>query len=138
MRIELRTPWSRIMALLLACSFLAANVFLLQRHLRAALWGRSSDVVGLEYAAALEPANAGVLHRIARLQLYSEQDPALALNSLDRAIALNPHSPWYWLDRAVAHQILGDLSAQGKDLERATLADPRTPIVAWETGNFLL
>ena len=136
MQVRLPAPHHRVMALVTALAVAAAAGYCLQRHYRATAWARSADVSGLQHSLALEPANADVHYALARLQLYSDQDAAHARETLRRAVALNPHSAWYWLDISIADQQLGDEAAQRNDLTRASAADPRTPLIAWETANF--
>lgn len=112
--------------------------FLLQRHLRAEAWATSADAAGLQRSLALEPGNAAVLHRLARLDLFAEQDVDKATRTLKHALEVNPHSPWIWLDLATARRIAGDSAGERAAMERATAADPRTPLIAWETASVLL
>jgi len=126
------------MALVAAVILCTAAGFFVQRHYRAHAWAHSADAPGLQRSLALEPANADVQYALARMQLYAEQDPKRARESLRRAVALNPNSAWYWLDLSIADQQLGNETAQQSDLLRASSADPRTPLVAWETANFYL
>jgi len=113
-------------------------VFAAQRHLRAELWGNGVDSASLERAVTLEPANAYFHYKLGRQLLFSDQNATAALPHLQRATELNPGIPWYWLDRAAAHQISGDVEGYRRAVEHAVVADPRTPAVAWEAGNLWL
>jgi hypothetical protein len=138
MTLRLPAPHHRVLAMVAAMIVCTASGYLLQRHYRAAAWSRSADAAGLQRSLALESQNADVLYALARMQLYADQDPARARETLRHAVALNPHSAWYWLDLSIADQQLGDEATQSRDLLRASAADPRTPVIAWETANFYL
>lgn len=138
MKLRLPAPRHRILALVAAVAVFAAAGYFVQRHFRAAAWAMSADAAGLQHSLLLESRNADVVYALARMQLYADQDPARARETLRHAVALNPHSAWYWLDLSIADQQLGDEATQSRDLLRASAADPRTPVIAWETANFYL
>ena len=60
------------------------------------------------------------------------------MQSYRAAVGLNPYQARYWFDLAGAYQLLGDTDAQKAALERGLVADPTTPDLAWEAGNFYL
>ena len=68
--------------------------------------------------------------------------PALSGGCRARPIApplpSNPHQARYWFDLAGAYQLLGNTEEQKAALERGLVADPTTPDLAWEAGNFYL
>ena len=96
------------------------------------------DARRLRIATRLDPANADYRHRLGRYFDLVLNDPASALTEYQRAIQLNPHDARYWLDLANAYQLLGDADAQAVAIERAVVADPKTPDVAWEAANLYL
>jgi hypothetical protein len=92
----------------------------------------------LHAAIDLDPSNADYRHRLGRYSDLVLNDPAAAQAEYQRAVQLNPHDARYWLDLANTYQLLGDSDAQANALERAVVADPKTPEVAWEAANLYL
>ncbi|MCI0622333.1 MAG: carbohydrate binding domain-containing protein, partial [Acidobacteria bacterium] len=75
---------------------------------------------------------------LGRNLLFMRNDVASAVGSLTSAVTLNPHVARYWLDLATAHEISGEREQQRTALEAAVAAEPTTPGVAWDAGNFYL
>jgi len=100
----------------------------------AAVPGREN----LERAIQLEPSNAEYHDRLGLNLMYSGDDPQAAIPELHRAVDLNPYAARYWVDLANADLVAGRSSEQRESLERAVLAEPTTPDVAWEAANFFL
>lgn len=92
----------------------------------------------LERAVQLEPANAEYHDRLGVNLMYSGDDPQTAIPELNTAVHLNPYAARYWVDLANADLVAGRPSEQRESLERAVLAEPTTPDVAWEAANFFL
>jgi tetratricopeptide (TPR) repeat protein len=105
----------------------------------AASWLASrAELKSLQRAAWLDPGNAEYRYNLGRYYDLVTRDPAAALREYQAAINLNPHSARYWFDLASVAQVLGDTAQQATALEHAIVADPMTPDVAWEAGNFYL
>jgi hypothetical protein len=96
------------------------------------------DPARLRAAIDLDPSNADYRHRLGRYSDLVLNDPAAAQAEYQRAVQLNPHDARYWLDLANTYQLLGDSNAQANTIERAVVADPKTPDVAWEAANLYL
>src|SRR5579884_1307946 len=60
----------------------------------------------LLWAIRLDPLNAEYHDLLGRFDLLVRQAPSPALRSLARATALNPNRSSYWLDRAIAEQLV--------------------------------
>jgi tetratricopeptide (TPR) repeat protein len=123
---------SAALALALAYVGFAATQF-------AASWLASRpQIASLQRAAWLDRSNAEYRHSLGAYYDLVARDPALASAYYKSAALLNPHSARYWLDLSSAYQVLGDVASETAALERAIDADPMTPDVAWEAGNFYL
>jgi tetratricopeptide (TPR) repeat protein len=109
-----------------ACEFLAS-------HLSTA-----ADLGRLQAAVRLAPGNAEYHQMLGRYLFLTRADVRGAAEQYRAATRLNPHDAHYWFDLAVTDQILDDIAGQRDALEHAILADPTTPDVAWEAGNFFL
>ena len=136
--LNLSTTWQRPALVLLA---LALTTAYSSRVLRAYLASRAangSDRVQFERAVSLSPENSEYRHRLGRYLALVAQDLPAGMSEFRAAATLNPHVAAYWLDLARAHQFLGDRQQQKQALDRAVVADPRTPEVAWEAANFYL
>jgi lipopolysaccharide biosynthesis regulator YciM len=104
----------------------------------AAHFSEEPDLASLQRAVRLQPGNADYRYRVGRFLLLVEKSPEAAAQAYRSAIALDPHQARYWLNLAEAYQLLGKVAEQADALERAMQADPKTPDVAWETGNAFL
>jgi hypothetical protein len=93
---------------------------------------------GLRIATFLDPSNADYRHRLGRYYDLVQNDPSAAQEQYKQAVRLNPHDARYWLDLANTYQVLGDYAAQANAIEKAVVADPKTPQVAWEAANLYL
>jgi tetratricopeptide (TPR) repeat protein len=60
----------------------------------------------------------------------TEHDIEAARAALDRACALDPHLPWYWLERARLERIVGSGSESIRFVRRALDEEPNT-VRAW-------
>jgi tetratricopeptide (TPR) repeat protein len=92
----------------------------------------------LERAVQLEPSNAEYHDRLGLNLMYAGDDPQAAVPELNAAVNLNPYAARYWVDLANAYLVTGRTSEQRESLERAVLAEPTTPDVAWQAANFFL
>jgi tetratricopeptide (TPR) repeat protein len=119
---------------LLVCVYL----FLTGAEFAASVLASRAELPKLERAVRLSPGNADYRHRLGRYFAFVAGDPQSAIDSFRAAVALNPHDAHYWFDLAAAYQVNGDLAGQRAALDRALLAEPTAPDVAWEAANFFL
>src|SRR5581483_11895323 len=115
-----------------ACTYPVARSYLASRY--AAML----DVESLRRATRLEPGNAQYFDRVGRFLSYARQDVPASVVPYQEAVRLNPHEAQYWLDLANTYQFTGNTQEQGRALESAVRVDPRTPVIAWQAGNYLL
>ena len=120
-------------------TFLACVYFFLTgKEFAASVFAARTELPNLERAVRLSPGNADYRHRLGRYFEFVIGDPQSAIDSLRAAVALNPHDARYWFDLAAAYHVTGDLTGQRAALDRALLAEPTAPDVAWEAANFFL
>jgi hypothetical protein len=126
--------------LLVACVifFGCGYLFLTGKEFVASWLAAHAELPKLERAVRLSPGNADYRHRLGRYFEFAAGDPASAIDSLQAAVALNPHDAHYWFDLAAAYQVTGDTAGQRSALDRALQAEPTAPDVAWEAANFFL
>jgi len=130
-----RRPWLLPAGLaLLGLGFL----FVTAREFAASAYASHSDRAKLERAVRLSPGNADYRHRLATFLAFSAGDPQAAVDIYRSAVALNPYNAAYWLDLAASYQVTGELDGQRAALDRALLAEPTAPEVAWKAANFFL
>ncbi len=115
-----------------------AYLFLIGQEFAASVFASHSDLAKLERAVRLSPGNADYRHRLGTFLAFSTGDPQAALASYRSAVALNPYDASYWLDLAASYQVTGDLDGQRAALDRALVAEPTAPDVAWKTANYFL
>lgn len=124
---------------MLACVLVVAGyLWLVGREFLAAHFSERPDLASLQRAVRWQPGNADYRNRLGRYFALVQRSPEAAVQSYRAAVGLNPHRARYWFDLAGAYQWLGDTNAQKAALERGLLADPTTPDLAWEAGNFYL
>jgi tetratricopeptide (TPR) repeat protein len=129
----------RKIAVLLAATFLAAlYVGASALQFLAAHYSQKNDLASLEKAVRLQPGNSEYRYRLARYLSLTQSTPDIVASAYRAAVALNPHRARYWFELAGAYQMMGDTQGQADALDRAVLADPRTPDVAWQAANFSL
>jgi tetratricopeptide (TPR) repeat protein len=126
--------------LLLVACILASCVYgwFAVRAYRAFRFSTKQDPASLKRAIALEPSNAGYYDLLGRNLLFAAQEPQSAAAAFKKANELNPYNSVYLLDLAQAYFALGDRQENVAALRQAIAVDPRTPDVAWSTGNFFL
>lgn len=138
MRIPLTSPARKISLVLASALLLAGYLWLVSREFGAAFFSGRPDLASLQKAVRWEPGNADYRHRLGRYLSLIQGSPEAAVLSFRDAVGLNPYQARYWFDLAGAYQLLGDTEAQKAALERGIIADPTTPELAWEAGNFYL
>jgi tetratricopeptide (TPR) repeat protein len=137
MQIALESP-TRKLALLSATLVVAGlYLFLAGRNFLASYFARSAELGRLQRAVQLAPASAEYHQMLGRLY-FTGNNLREAAQQYHIATQLNPHEGQYWLELASLEQITGDVAKQRYALERAIAAEPTTPEVAWEAGNFFL
>ena len=138
MRIPLTSSARKVSLVLASVLLLAGYLWLAGREFAAACFSARPDLASLQRAVRWQPGNADYRHHLGRYFFLIGRAPEAAVQSYRAAVALNPYPARYWFDLAGAYQLLGDTEAQKAALERALVADPTTPDVAWEAGNFYL
>ncbi|HVO81881.1 MAG TPA: carbohydrate binding domain-containing protein [Terriglobales bacterium] len=135
MQISLHSPAKKILLLSLLLLVVSAYVgFAVAQYLAARL-SQAPDLASLQRAVRLQPGNADYRYQLGRYFFIVQRKPEPAVAAYQAAIALNPHEAHYWLDLAAAYALLGDSNRQEDALERALVANPRSPDVAWEAAN---
>ena len=137
---RLANPLGRWMVVIAAASFAAFLIYGGARHEFAAHRGFSSNPDDWLPAAELEPSNADNWYHLARYRQldFEHSDLPLAISYYQRAIALNPRSPYYKEDLASAFEMTGDTADAEKYFLEAKAAYPISGEIAWRYGNFLL
>jgi hypothetical protein len=115
-----------------------AYMVLATKEFAAAHFGFQSGLPSLERAVLISSGNADYQHRLGRYYALVAGNPQSAIGSYQTAVRLNPHQARYWFDLAAAYQVSGNVEGQRAALERAVLAEPTAPDVAWEAANFFL
>lgn len=135
MQIALHNPARKILFSGTCLFFCAMYLSFCSREFLAACFSEKPQLDSLQRAVLLEPSNAAYRHLLGRYQLFVLQEPEAALPFLNSAVALNPHRAVYWFDLSTAYQLLGKKNEQGVALEKALIADPLTPEIAWQAAN---
>jgi len=138
MKIAFDSPQRKWLVASVAALVAVAYVGFAASQFAAAWLGSRAEFTSLQTAARLDRGNADYRHALGRYFDIVGRDPASAITYYNQAVALNPHSARFWFDLSSAYQVLGDVGNQTRALERAIEADPMTPDVAWEAGNFYL
>jgi tetratricopeptide (TPR) repeat protein len=125
-----------------ACATMAALWFFYAgaRHALASHYALSSNPENWERAARIEPDNPETWYRLGRYyQLdFDHTDLPQSISDYQRAIRLNPHSPYYKLDLGGAFEMAGMDSEADTSFRAAQAAYPISSEVSWKYGNFLL
>ena len=138
MEILLNTASRKRVTIAAGAALCLIYVLLAGRLFVASMFAERPAFASLQRAARLDPGNAEYRNHLGRYYALVTRDPGAAIEPYRDAVQLNPHSARYWFDLASAYQVLGDVSNQSQALEHALTADPTTPDVAWEAGNFYL
>jgi tetratricopeptide (TPR) repeat protein len=138
MRVPLTTPARKILLVVASALLLTGYLFLVGLEFGAAYFSNRPDLASLQRAVRWQPGNADYRYRLGRYLSMIQGSPDAAVQSFRAAVGLNPHQARYWFDLAGAYHLLGDTDAQKAALERGLIADPSTPDLAWEAGNFYL
>jgi tetratricopeptide (TPR) repeat protein len=98
------------------------------------------DLKQLELAVRLEPSNPAYWYLLGRYHQYNleEPDSALAEESYQKAIALNPLDTDAWLDLGAVYELDGKSAAARQAFLNAKKSYPGSADVSWRYGNFLL
>lgn len=133
----LRSASARAAVFLLALVTLAALSARVIRQTMAARYALDPTVDHLQRAIALEPDMAEYRNQLGEIYLYSfsSYDPPLAVESLKKAVQLNPHVAVYWLNLARALDSSGQKQEALQAVKTARRYDPRNPSLAWAVGN---
>ena len=118
--------------------FACLYILLIGREFAASVLGARPELSSLKRAVRLSPGNADYQHSLGRYFAFVAGDALSATESFRAAVNLNPYNARYWFDLAAAYHVAGDTNGQRDALERALLAEPTAPDVAWEAANFFL
>ena len=110
------------------------------KHALASHYAISSNPKDWERASHIEPDNAEIWYRLARYRQldFDNADIPLSISYYQRAIQLNPRSPYYKLDLAGALEMAGNNQEADNYFKGAQAAYPISAEVSWKYGNFLL
>jgi hypothetical protein len=127
---------------LVLCSVILAGL-LSYFGMRNALAAHYQDVdtrAGYERAVQLEPADSRNWYLLGRSYLYDleQPDPARAILSFRKAVALDPYSAETMLDLATGYDGEGDTAHARESYVSAQKVYPLSADVCWSYGNFLL
>ena len=110
---------------------------------RSGIAGLAADgksITDLRWAVRLESSNPEFWYRLGHYQQFNLEQPDVvaAVNSYQKAIALNPGYTEAWLDLGAAYELDGNTAAAQNAFLRAKKSYPASADVAWRYGNFLL
>jgi tetratricopeptide (TPR) repeat protein len=110
------------------------------RNARAAHYQELDTRAGYERAVQLEPGDSRNWYLLGRSYLYDLEQPDTerAIDSLRRAVTLDPYSAEALLDLANAYDGEGDTKKAGETFLAANRVYPLSADVCWSYGNFLL
>jgi tetratricopeptide (TPR) repeat protein len=137
-RIRLDSSVAKITVLLFVAGLLIPYSIVALSRYRAARLAEKNDRASLELALLMQPGDAEYHQRLGQYSLYVDQDAIKAAQQFQVAALLNPYSARNWLGLAQSEMILGNDRAAVSAVNQALIADPRTPSVAWESGNLLV
>jgi tetratricopeptide (TPR) repeat protein len=110
------------------------------KHALASHYLASPNFADWERAGRIEPDNPEIWYRLGRFRQldFDNADVPLAISYYQRAIRLNPRSPYYKLDFASALETAGNNDEADSNFRAAQAAYPISAEVSWKYGNFLL
>jgi tetratricopeptide (TPR) repeat protein len=132
----LQSPIRKAALAVLTLGLCAAYLHVAERDWRASRLARFGTRESLEEASRLEPGNATYADLLGRRSFYADQDVKGAVREFESATSLNPGMAQYWTDLALAYSAAGQTGHEREAVQRALLADPSSPEVAWDTANF--
>ncbi len=138
MKIAFQSPARKRLVAGVAVALAILYLGLVSLEFIASFAGNRTGLTWLKVAAWLDPGDADYHDHLGRYYDLVARDPVTAIGQYEKAVHLNEHSARYWFDLASAYQVLGDTANQTVALERAILADSKTPDVAWEAANLYL
>jgi len=110
------------------------------KHALASYYASSSNAENWLRASRIEPDNPETWYRLGRYRQldFDNADIPLAISYYQRAVSLNPRSPYYKLDLAGALEMQGNIEEADNSFRAAQAAYPISAEVSWKYGNFLL
>src|SRR5665213_341496 len=110
------------------------------KHALASHYALSSSPENWERATRIEPDNPETWYRLGRYRQldFDNSNIPLSISDYQRAVKLNPRSPYYKLDLAGAYEMAGDSVQADNNFRAAQAAYPISAEVSWKYGNFLL
>jgi hypothetical protein len=138
MDFEIRHSSKRLAVLVLLFSGTAAYLALTTTQFLAAHFSQSHGAPDLRRAVKLDPWNAEYRNNMGRFELLVKLSPENALPWLKTATRLNPNRSAYWLDRAIAEELVGDFASERDSLARVTAVEPHSAGLAWQGANLYL
>jgi tetratricopeptide (TPR) repeat protein len=140
MNFALANPHLRLLVVISVCTLAIFLGYFGVRNAIATYYLNLDSRAGYERAVALEPANARNWFLLGRSYLYDfeQPEPALAVRSLRKAVALDPYSAEALLDLAAAYDEQGDSAEARRAFLAAQRVYPLSADVDWSYGNFLL
>src|SRR5260370_21352599 len=136
----LTSPRLRLLVVISSCALAIFLSYFGVRNAAATYYLNLDTRAGYERAVALETANTRNWFLLRRSYLYDfeQPDPALAVQSLRKAVALDPYSAEALLDLAAAYDGQGDTADARQAFLAAQRVYPLSADVTWSYGNFLL
>jgi tetratricopeptide (TPR) repeat protein len=131
--------WRRIAAIL-ATVAAAWFCYAGAKHALASHYALSASPEDWERAARIEPDNPETWYHLARYRQldFDNTNIPLSISYYQRAMQLNPRSPYYKLDLAGAYEMAGNNAEADNSFRAAQAAYPISSEVSWKYGNFLL
>lgn len=133
---------SLIRKLALALSCTAIMAVYVTRVARVYLAQSSAEgdiqIAGLERATRLAPDDAELPHLLGMRLSAAGEDSQSAIANLKRAVSLNPHRGYYWLDLAALYEAEGNIATQNEAVQSALIAEPYNPEIGAQAGQFFL
>src|SRR5256885_2196626 len=140
MNFKLPNSRARATVLFLSCVVALFLSYFALRNALAVEYRNRDTRAGYERAVRLEPANSRSWFLLGRSYLYDfeQPNPALAVQALQKAVALDPYSAEALLDLAAAYDSQGDSANARRAFLTAQRVYPLSADADWSYGNFLL